>query len=138
NWLQKGGVERAIISNLLEDITQITVYEWHLDFIFDPHKNIGFSDIRPDRTLMEGEDVEKEFTITMKYPFSPLTERGRYLDKETILKIMRETPDTTAKKIAVQMNRPLKIVQNRIKELRMAGKIKFNGKGGHGFWEVLN
>lgn len=138
NWLQKGGIERAIVSNLLEDIKQITVYEWHLDFIFDPHKNIGFSDIRPDRTLMEGEDAEKEFTITMKYPFSPLTERGRYLDKETILKIMRETPDTTAKKIAVQMNRPLKIVQNRIKELRMAGKIKFNGKGGHGFWEVLN
>jgi DNA invertase Pin-like site-specific DNA recombinase len=138
NWLEKDGFKRATVSNMLEDIKQITVYEWHLDITFDPLKINGFSDSRPDRTIMEGEDVEKEFTITIKYPFSPLTERGRYLDKETILKIMSETPDTTAKKIAVQMDRPLKIVQNRIKELRMEGNIRFNGKGGHGFWEVLN
>ncbi len=87
---------------------------------------------------MRGEDVEKEFTISIKYPFSPKTERGRYLDKEMILKIMRENPDTSAKKIAMQMERPLKIVQNRIKELRMEGYIRFNGKGGHGIWEVLD
>lgn len=138
NWLEKDGFKRATVSNMLEDIKQITVYEWHLDITFDPLKIIGFSDNRPDRTTMGGEDVEKEYTITIKYPFSPMTERGRYLDKEMILKIMSKTPDTTARKIAVQMDRPLNIVQNRIKELRMEGNIRFNGKGGHGFWEVLN
>lgn len=135
--LEEGGIERAAVSNMLEDIKQITVHEWHLDITFDPFKIIGFSENRPNRNITAAEDEEKEFTITVKYPFSPMTERGRYLDKETIIKIMRETPDTTAKKIAVQMNRPVKVVQNRIKELRMAGTIRFNGKGGHGFWEVL-
>lgn len=138
NRLEKGGIERAIVSNMLEDIRKITVNEWHLNITFDPLKIIGFSENKQDSRIIDGEDVEKDFTITVKYPFSPMTERGRYLDKETILKIMRETPDTSAKKIAMQMNRPLKIVQNRIKELRMAGNIRFNGKGGHGFWEVLH
>jgi site-specific DNA recombinase len=133
NRLEKGGVERATVSNMLEDIKQITVHEWHLDITFDPLKIIEFSENRPDRTIMA---LEKEFTISIKYPFSPKTERGRYLDKEMILKIMRENPDTSAKKIAVQMERPLKIVQNRIKELRIEGYIRFKGKGGHGIWEV--
>lgn len=138
NRLEEGGIEKATVSNMLEDIKQITVHEWHLDITFNPLKIIDFSENRPDRIIIAAEDVEKEFTITVKYPFSPMTERGRYLDKEKILNIMRETPDTSAKKIAVQMDRPLKIVQNRIKELRMAGNIRFNGKGGHGFWEVLH
>jgi len=136
--LEKGGVERATVSNMLRDIKQITVHEWHLDITFDPLNIIGFLENRSNRTIMRGEDVEKEFTISIKYPFSPKTERGRYLDKEMILKIMRENPDTSAKKIAMQMERPLKIVQNRIKELRMEGYIRFNGKGGHGIWEVLD
>nr|WP_155857804.1 hypothetical protein [Clostridium sp. 12(A)] len=123
---------------MLEDIRQITVNEWYLNITFNPLKIIGFSENRQDSRIIDGEDVEKDFTITVIYPFSPMTERGRYLDKEMILKIMIETPDTSAKKIAVQTDRPLKIVQNRIKELRIDGNIRFNGKVGHGFWDVLH
>lgn len=135
--LEAGGVEKATVSQMLQDIRQITVHEWSLEICFDPLKVMGLSDKGMTRNIMKGETFSRDFTIIVDYPFSPLTERGRHLDRLKIIEIMRQTPDTTAKKIALQIDRPKKLVQSRIKELREMGQIRYNGKGGHGTWEVL-
>ncbi|MBT9779389.1 hypothetical protein GPL15_23190 [Clostridium sp. MCC353] len=135
--LSTGGIERATVSQMLLDIQKIIVHEWYIEICFDPFKIMGLSDAGAAGTMVADEIAAENFRISIAYPFSPSTERGRYLDREKIVEIMKENPATTARKIALEMDRPLKLVQNRIKELRMDGRIRFNGRGGHGVWEVL-
>lgn len=135
--LLKGGVERASVSQMLQDIQKIVVYEWHIEICFDPLKIIGLSGGNGEVDRI-GEQMEKDFTLSIDYPFSPMTERGRSLDRERIVEIMRAVPDTTARQIAAQMGRSLTSVQSRIRELRKEGRIRFDGKGGHGTWEVAD
>lgn len=133
--LLKGGVERASVSQMLQDIQKIVVHEWHIEICFDPLRVIGLS--RGNEAVDHlGEQIDKDFTLSIDYPFSPKTEKGRCLDRERIVEIMRAVPDTTARQIAAQMGRSLISVQSRIRELRKEGRIRFNGKGGHGTWEV--
>lgn len=138
NRLQTGGIERATVAQMLQDISCIVVHEWNIDIVFDPLKIIGVSDKSESDHDFDGTTADNGFTISIDYPFAPSTERGRYLDKQKIITLMKDTPNVTAKKIAVSINRPVKLVQNRIKELRTAGCIRFVGGGGHGKWEVLN
>lgn len=138
NRLQTGGIERATAAQMLQDISCIVVHEWNIDIVFDPLKIMGLSDKSISEYDFDGKPMDKGFTVTIDYPFASSTERGRYLDKQKIITLMKDTPNITAKKIAVSIDRPVKLVQNRIKELRLAGCIRFNGSGGHGEWEVLN
>lgn len=135
--LDAGGVEKAVVSQMVQDIRQITVYEWSLEIYFDSWKIMGLSENGVTGNGAMKETLSKDFTVSIDYPFSPLTERGRYLDRLKIIEVMRNTPDTTAKKIAMQMNRPVKTIQNRIRELKRDGNICYVGKGGHGRWQVL-
>lgn len=135
--LKSGGIERATVSQMLLDIQRITVYEWHIEICFNPFKMIGLPEDGAARAIVADHIAAENFKISIPYPFSPTTQRGRYLDREKIVEIMKENPDTTARKIALKMDRPLKLVQNRIKELRRDERIRFNGRGGHGVWEVL-
>lgn len=135
--LQTGGVERATVAQMLQDISCIAVHEWNVDIVFDPLKIMGISDESGSKYAFDRKSTDNGFKISIDYPFAPSTERGRYLDKQKIVTLMRDTPNITAKKIAVSIDRPVKLVQNRIKELRTAGYVRFNGSGGHGKWEVL-
>lgn len=135
--LETGGIEKATVSQMLQDISQITVYEWSLEISFDPLKVMGLTEKKMAGSSMMDGTLSKDFTIAVDYPFSPSTERGRCLDRQRILEIMRATPNTTAKKIALQMDRPKKQVESRIRELRKMGQIRYIGKGGHGNWEIL-
>lgn len=135
--LGAGGIERATVAQMLTDVQKIVVYEWHIEICFNPFKIMGLSDGSAAVAAMADEIAGENFIISVPYPFSPTTERGRYLDKERIMEIMRGSPDTTARKIAAEMGRPVRLIQNRIKELRKDGRIRFNGSGGHGVWEVL-
>ncbi|MBS6645135.1 MAG: recombinase family protein [Clostridiaceae bacterium] len=135
--LRTGGIERAAVLQMLKDIQKIVIYEWHLEICFHPFPITGLPNAGVSQDIAADETASEKFMISVPYPFSPATERGRHLDRERIVKIMKENPDTTARKIAQEMDRPLKQVQNRIKELRADERIRFNGRGGHGVWEVL-
>lgn len=121
--LGAGGLERAAVSRMLLDIEKILVYEWHIEICFYPAEGMG--------------TAEHGLVIATPYPFSPTTEKGRRLDREKIMEFMKETPNITARRLSREMDRPLKLIQNRIKELREEGRIRFRGSGGHGEWEVL-
>lgn len=128
-YLFSEGFERAAVLQMLSDIQKIVVYEWNIEICFASSEEADGE--KKEKTLEQG------FDILVPCPFSPRTERGRYLDREKIVELMKTEPDTTAKKIARDMGRPVRMVQGRIKELRKAGRIRYNGSGGNGIWEVL-
>lgn len=116
--LENGGMEKAAAAQMLWDIREIRVHEWKLEICFDPLKTGGF-------------------TIWADYPFGPETLRGRYLDRRRVMELIREDPGVTARKLAEKMGRSVSMARNRMEELVKGGYIRFNGRGGHGVWEIL-
>ncbi len=110
--LENGGFERATTRKMLEDVQKIVVHEWQLEIIFD------------------------DLTLYVDIPFSPNTEKGRYLDQLDIMEILKANPFITAKKIADSMERSQYMVQNRIQELKKGGYISYIGAGGKGVWKI--
>ena len=135
--LENGGIEKATVGRMLEDIEEIIVHEWHLVIRFNPLKLMGLTDHNPLNAGLCYDSENDDFTILVDYPFPSTTEKGRFIDRISIVELMEQTPAVTAKKIAVQISRPLYTVQKRIAELRKDGCIKYAGVGGRGTWEVL-
>lgn len=50
---------------------------------------------------------------------------------------MKENPNTTAREIAEKFGKTTSCIQQRIARLRKEERIRFVGKGGRGYWEVL-
>ena len=48
--LESGGVEKAAAVQMLEDIREIRVHEWQLEFCFDPMRILHISDTDKDIT----------------------------------------------------------------------------------------
>lgn len=118
--LENGGIERAFVNQMFQDIKEIQVHEWQLEICFEPLK------------LMGG-----VFSVWVDYPFGSGTVRGRYLDRRNVMKLLKEDPGATAKKLAAEMGCSVYMVRNRMEELIKGGYIRFNGRGGHGTWEIL-
>ncbi len=128
NRLENGGMEKAIVNHMLKDIREIRVHEWQLEIRFDPMK----------MTEMSSDNTDADYGISawLDYPFGPETERGRYLDRRRIVEKLKGEPNTTARKLAGEMGRSVYMVRNRMEELIKGGYIRFQGRGGHGVWEV--
>lgn len=129
NRLENGGIEKAAVNRMLEDIREIRVHEWQVEIRFDPMKMMGMSS--------GNTDADDRISEWLDYPFGPETEKGRYLDRRRIMEKLMEEPGTTARKLAGEMGRSVYMVRNRMEELVKGGYIRFQGRGGHGVWEVL-
>lgn len=110
--LEKEGFERATTMHMLDSVKKMIVHEWQLEIKSD------VSD------------------LYVNIPFSPNTEKGRYLDRLRILEIIKTEPCITAKKIAAIMDRSPYMVWNRMQELKRDGCIQYCGAAGKGFWEI--
>ena len=58
-------------------------------------------------------------------------------EREMIVDMMREDPQITARKIAEALGISLSGANYRIRVLKSEGKVRFNGSGGKGEWEIL-
>lgn len=134
--LLNGGIDEATVYRMLDDIDKIVVHEWFLELCFNPLKLAGFDENGDEQARAFGTCLSEHFRLIVEYPFSPETERGRYLDRLQIISILKKTPDMTGKKIAREMGRTDGMVRNRMEELIQGGYIRFHGKGGRGFWEI--
>lgn len=134
--LEDKGLNQAAVYQMIADIDRIIVHEWELEIRFDPLKLAGLFHKKQENEAIFSE-ITKEFTIFLPYPFSPETERGRYLDRLRIMEELREHPDTTCRKMAEKFHRNLTMIQSRVRELKAGGYIRYQGKGGHGYWEIL-
>lgn len=135
--IKNGGIERATVNQMLQDVKEIRVYGWRLEICFDPLK---IADL-PESHMTGGDLTQKledeNFSVWVDYPFPPETERGRYLDRRRIMELLRKDSRSTAKHMAETMGRSAYMVRNRIEELVKGGYIRFNGKGGRGTWEII-
>ena len=135
--ITNGGIEKASVSQMLQEIKEIRVYEWEVEICFDPFKIADLS----DNQVVDEELIQKlsdeNFSIRVEYPFPPETERGRYLDRRQIIENLKKNPQLTAKQIAAIMGRSRPMIINRMEELSKNGYIRFAGKGGSGTWEIL-
>ncbi len=132
--MEKGGIEKAAIIQMLHEIREIRVHEWHLEIYFEPRKSVNpakrnWREGEPGQGLLSG-----EFMVKADYPFGPETKRGRYLDRRRIMDLIRENPRRSAQNLAEDMGRSPGIVRNRMQELTKDGYIRFCGRGQ---WEIL-
>ncbi len=134
--LEGGGVEKAAAAQMIEDLREIRVHGWQLELCFDPLRLLSIPDTDRENQQFLQEIVKKEFSLWIDYPFSPETERGRYLDRRKIMELMKKDPSSTAKEIAGRMGRSVYMVRNRIAELTRGGYLYFHGRGGHGEWVI--
>jgi predicted HTH transcriptional regulator len=110
--LEHGGFERVATRYMLDYVQKIVVHEWELAIIFN------------------------ELTWYADIPFSPNTEKGRYLDQLHIMEILKSNSDVTVKMIADTMERSQYMVRNRMQELKKDGYISYIGVGGKGVWKI--
>lgn len=134
--LETGGFEKAVTGQMLNYVQSIIVHEWQLEIRFDTllMAGLSFSDEFTREHLSKQEHL---VSIFADYPFSPNTEKGRYLDRLHIMEMLEQDSKLTAKKISEELKRSQHMVWNRMEELKKEGYIAFHGKGGKGSWEIL-
>lgn len=132
-----GGLERAAIGEMLQDVKEIRVFGWRLEICFDPVKVMARSQCHRREEAGIEDLAGGELSIWVDYPFPPETERGRYLDRRRIMELLKENPKLTVRQMAESMERSVYMARNRIEEMTKGGYIRFNGKGGRGAWEII-
>ncbi len=112
--LESGYVEKAVISEMVENIETIKVFPKYLE--------ISVNDTMKIHYLLPEDFVYQD---------------RKRLERERIVQYMKENPHITAKEIAEIENVSLSSIHYRIKRLKKEGKIYFQGRGGKGRWEVF-
>lgn len=134
--LESGLVERAEISEMVDNIEVIEVYREHLEIRFCLSKMLGIEQgnlqiMAPDKKAMQ-----KAAAVLCAIPDDLVYQRQKEVERERILKYMRDEPHITAKQIAEKEKASLTAVHYRIKKLKQQGRLCFEGKGGKGKWVV--
>lgn len=123
--LRKGlQIEQAAVKEMLEEAEKIIIYPRHMEIICHPVNIAG----------MKG---GKEQKIHLEYGtlFDRLKEKEEI--RQQVIEMIRAKPTITAKEIAVKTGNSLSGVQYKLKVLKKEGRIRFDGSGGKGRWEVL-
>lgn len=126
-WMENGGLKKATAMDMMEDIRRIIVYPDYLEIEFLPGRISNIDILK-----------EENIHIQARYPFSWTTQRGRTETETKILSVWKNHPKTTVKEMAVELGIPYRAVLSRVNCLKQEGKVRYNGRGGNGFWEVLD
>lgn len=137
--LEGGYVEKAAVSEMVENIEVIQVFPKYLEIKFSLNKLLGVN----QDTLPLSEKAEERISDTMVIHY-PLPEDFVYqdrkrLERECIVEYMKANPHITAKEIAKMENVSLSAINYRIKRLKKDGRIYYQGRGGRnqtGQWIV--
>lgn len=124
-------IEQATVEGMLDEIDKILIFPTYMEIYFNLSKLLGMQEpftleARGDHMLRV--DYGNEFQYLKK----------KQDERAVIIEMMRKTPGITAKKIAEQLGLSLSGANYRIKVLKREGKIKYEGKGGHGIWLVCD
>ncbi len=127
--LQNGTLfEKASTAGMMDEIETIKIYPTYLEITF----NIaGMLDIGIG--LPEADGNTMRFEYGSKFNYLDQKRQGR----EAVVEMMRENPRITARMIADRLGISLSGANYQIRALKKEGRVRFNGKGGKGAWEVL-
>lgn len=128
--LQEGDfIKKASVAGMLEEIEKIVVYPERMEIHFSYAKMLGISN---ENLCAAGCEV---MTVEYGSYFNPRQKQKENL--QAIVDCMKENPHTTARQIAEKIGISTSGVQQRIIKLRKQNRIQFVGKGGKGYWELL-
>ena len=128
--LREGGdIERATVNEMLDEIEKMIIYPSYMEIIYNPLKTMGL-----DRTSDET-GLEQKIRIDYGNLFDRLKQKQE--DREQVIDLIRKNSEITAKEIARCLGCSLSGAQYKLKVLKKDGRIRFNGKGGKGHWEIL-
>lgn len=128
--LREGGdIERATVNEMLEEIERMIIYPNYMEIIYNPLKTMGLDQTSDEKRM------EQKIRIDYGNLFDQLKQKQE--DREQVVELIRKDPGITAKKIAECLGCSLSGAQYKLKVLKNDGRIRFNGKGGRGYWEIL-
>ena len=128
NNLRNGSdIETATVNEMLEEIDKLIIYPRYMENVYNTANVIG---------MKEGnEQFEQKIHIEYGAMFDRLKKKEEI--RNQIIELIRETPTITAKEIAKKMGCSLSGAQYKLKVLKKEGRIRFNGSGGKGKWEII-
>lgn len=126
---QKNILEKSSVNTMLVEIDKMIVYPTYLEIEFSDSKMFGIE-------KYNGSDKKEKIRIDYGNLFNYRQQQKD--DLQMIIDYMKMKPNTTAKEIAEKCGISTSGIQQRIARLRKAGKIRFVGKAGKGYWEVLS
>ena len=123
-------VERAAVMQMLEETDKILVFPEFMEIVFGLSEAMRTEcwDIPP---------MEFESSIKIEYGNLFSYREQKKEEREIIVDMMRENPRITAGMIAKELRISLSGANYRIRALKKEGRIRFNGSGGKGEWEIL-
>ncbi len=116
-------VEKAIVAGMLEDVEKIWIFPEHMELVF------GLCSI--------SEKENRDTCLKIEYGNLFDYKKKKKDEREEIVGLMRENPGITAGKIARELGLSLSGANYRIRVLKKEGRIRFQGRGGKGMWEIL-
>ncbi len=124
-------LERAAVTQMLEEADKILIFPEFMEIVFSLSKVTGIKSV--DIPPM---DCESSIKIEYGNLFS-IREKKRE-EREGIVDMMRKDPRITARLIAKELGISLSGANYKIRALKREGRIRFNGSGGRGEWEILS
>lgn len=124
-------IGKATAAGMLEEIDKILVYPEYMEIKFSLSKAAGIGKLCIP---------EMEYESSMKVEYGNLFnyKEQKKEEREIIVDMMRENPRITARMIAEKLHISLSGANYRIRALKREGRIRFNGSGGKGVWEVIS
>lgn len=122
--------EQATVVGMLDEITKLEIFPEYMNIYFSYAKMLGID--AGDLPIDAGNEILK---IEYGTFFDP--RRQQKADLQEVVDYIKENPETTAKEMAAVMGMSVSGMQQRIFKLRKKNRIQFVGKGGKGYWEVL-
>ena len=122
-------IEKATVSGMLEEIDRIVVFPTYLELHLNLSRMIGMTELE---LLPEGnqECIRIEYENLFNYKENKAEER------EQIIELLKEKPDSTAVSIAETLGFTLSATHYRMNVLKKEGRIKYHREGQSGYWEV--
>ena len=121
--------KKATIDDMLEEVDKIVVYPRYMEIYFSLSSVTGCMDLK----IFDGD--KKCFRVDYG---NRLDYKGRQCDaREVVVDLIRENPRITGKMIAKEIGCSLSGANYKLKVLKKEGRIRFNGAGGKGCWEIL-
>lgn len=127
---EKHFLEKASLTRMLEEISEIVIFPEAMEIHFSYQKLLGISGA--EKLTEAADEILK---IEYGSYFNPRQQQRENL--QAVVDLMKENPRITAKEIAAKAGITTSGAQQRITKLKKENRIRFVGKGGKGYWEVL-